>query len=122
MIFLAYLGSGASFNSLPPEAQDLALKDFQPRPTLVTQVTKIRRARFPVIDVHGHLGFTDEDLGGVQPGQMVRLMDELNIRTIVNLTGTSGFPGVDPRGSASRPTRVAGIEESLRRWDRRFSG
>jgi predicted TIM-barrel fold metal-dependent hydrolase len=104
------------------QEQSIPLTEYEPKSTLVTKVTDVQRARFPVIDVHGHLGYTDADLNGTTPEQLVRIMDELNIRTIVNLTGTSGFSGIDPKGKASRPMRVAPIEESLKRWDRRFPG
>lgn len=96
--------------------------DCDPASTLVTRISEVRRARYPVIDVHGHLGFVPPDLGGLEPQDLVGRMDELNVRTIVNLTGSSGFPGIDPKGKASRPMLVAGIEESLRRWDHRFPG
>ena len=35
---------------------DLRLTDWQPVSQLVTKVTKIDRAKFPVIDIHNHLG------------------------------------------------------------------
>ncbi len=115
----------AEISALAPslsQDQGIPLTDYEPQSTLAAKVTEVRRARFPVVDVHGHLGYIDADLGGTTPEQMVRLMDELNIRTIVNLTGTSGFPGMDPKGRASRPKLVATIEDSLDRWDRRFPG
>ncbi len=105
-----------------PACQELSLLEYEPRSTLVTKATGISRARYPAIDVHGHLGFVPADLGGMQGYQLVRLMDELNVRTVVNLTGTSGFPGIDPRGKASRSVIVAGIEKSLELWDRKFPG
>jgi predicted TIM-barrel fold metal-dependent hydrolase len=33
----------------------MLLKDFRPRPALVTQITTVERPRFPVIDAHNHL-------------------------------------------------------------------
>ena len=72
--------------------QKLPLEDFQPRSMLVTKITPVTRARFPVIDVHTHIsGFPP---GRVRPpeqlSQIVRWMDELNLRTMINLTGGSG--------------------------------
>ncbi len=70
--------------------QKLALEDFQPRSMLVTKETPVPRARFPVIDVHTHIsGF----VGRASPemvAQILRWMDELNIRTMLNLTGGAG--------------------------------
>ena len=52
---------------------------------------KVERARFPVIDVHNHvddaLRIDDER---IPPADLVRLMDRLNIKTIVILTGLWG--------------------------------
>jgi len=66
------------------------LKDFQPEPTLHAVVHEIRRAKFPVIDVHTH---TNDAVGigdRVAPKEMIARMDRLNIKTIVILTGMWG--------------------------------
>jgi predicted TIM-barrel fold metal-dependent hydrolase len=105
-----------------PPCQELYLREYEPLSTLQIKITEVPRARYPAIDVHGHLGFIPDDLAGTRGDQLVRLMDQLNIRTIVNLTGTSGFPGVDPQGKAARPLIVAGIEKSLKLWDHKFRG
>jgi len=68
----------------------ILLKDFQPEPTLHSAVHEIRRAKFPVIDVHTH---TNDAVGigdRVDPKEMIARMDRLNIRTIVILTGMWG--------------------------------
>ncbi|MCA9861484.1 MAG: hypothetical protein KC432_00625, partial [Thermomicrobiales bacterium] len=41
---------------------DLLLSDFEPRPALTTTVTEVTTPRFPVIDVHNHLGDAFGDL------------------------------------------------------------
>jgi predicted TIM-barrel fold metal-dependent hydrolase len=105
-----------------PQYNELPLREYEPLSTVQSKITEVPRARYPAIDVHGHLGFTPGDLAGTRGEQLVRLMDQLNIRSIVNLTGTSGFPGIDPQGKAARPLIVAGIEKSLNLWDRKFPG
>jgi predicted TIM-barrel fold metal-dependent hydrolase len=68
----------------------LLLKDFQPEPALHAAAHEIRRATFPVIDVHTH---TNDAVGigdRVDPKEMVMRMDRLNIKTIVILTGMWG--------------------------------
>jgi len=68
----------------------ILLKDFQPEPALHAAAHEIRRAKFPVIDVHTH---TNDAVGigdRVDPKEMVARMDRLNIRTIVILTGMWG--------------------------------
>jgi predicted TIM-barrel fold metal-dependent hydrolase len=79
---------------------DLLLKDFQPRSMLVVPETRVTRAKFPVVDVHTHPTFRTERQGGVPtgedvswrtgPGDLLPIMDRLNVRTLVNLTGGVG--------------------------------
>ncbi len=68
----------------------LLLKDFQPVPALHAAAHDVRRAKFPVIDVHTH---TNDAAGigeRVDPKEMVARMDRLNIKTIIILTGMWG--------------------------------
>jgi predicted TIM-barrel fold metal-dependent hydrolase len=68
----------------------ILLKDFQPEPALHTAAHEIRRAKFPVIDVHTH---TNDAVGigdRVDPKEMIERMDRLNLKTIVILTGMWG--------------------------------
>ena len=72
--------------------QPLALKDFQPRSMLHVAEHKVERARFPVIDIHTHLGWSkgEEVSFLATPDQLLPVMDRKNVRTMVNLTGGSG--------------------------------
>lgn len=68
----------------------ILLKDYHPEPALHAAVHEIRRAKFPVIDVHTH---TNDAVGigdRVDPREMVARMDRLNLKTIVILTGMWG--------------------------------
>ena len=68
----------------------LLLKDFHPRPMLHVPVHEVKRAKFPVIDVHTH---TNDAMGvgdRVDPAKFVEIMDRDNIKMIVILTGLWG--------------------------------
>ncbi len=68
----------------------ILLRDFHPDPALHTTAHEIRRAKFPVIDVHTH---TNDAVGigdRVDPKEMIARMDRLNIKTIVIVTGMWG--------------------------------
>jgi predicted TIM-barrel fold metal-dependent hydrolase len=77
--------------------------------------TRVERARFPVIDVHTHLGFAARSQHGVaseemrftaQPDALLAVMDRKNVRTMVNVTGGFG----------------KGLAESVARFDRQSPG
>ncbi len=88
--------------------QRLDITGFQPRSMLHVPATRVDRARFPVIDVHTHLGFSGR--GGMSfaapPAALLPVMDRKNVRTMVNVTGGFG----------------KGLEESLARFDRQSPG
>ena len=70
----------------PAPAQDMSVRDYEPRSTLKVEGHPLTRAKFPFIDVHGHL--RDTSAAGVD--RMVKEMDALDLKTIVNLSGGSG--------------------------------
>ncbi len=76
----------------PALAQKLDLSEFEPRSMVVTKETPASRARFPVIDVHTHVvGFPRRQvIPPDQLAQILRWMDELNIETMIVLTGGTG--------------------------------
>jgi predicted TIM-barrel fold metal-dependent hydrolase len=83
-----------------PAPAPLELKDFQPRSMLKVPETRVERARYPVIDIHTHLGFRAKGVNGVPHGEDMRyrapaseilpVMDRVNLQTMVNLTGGVG--------------------------------
>jgi hypothetical protein len=104
----------------------LDLKDFQPRSMLETPASRVPRARFPVIDFHTHLGFSAKGVAGVPqaeernflatPEELLAVMDKVNLRTMVNLTGGSG-PGLQQsiqRFQTAHPARFVTFTEP--RW------
>ncbi len=55
-VFLTLLGLAAISAGLQAQTGDLQLKDWQPVSQLVTKQTLIEKAKFPVIDIHNHVG------------------------------------------------------------------
>lgn len=89
----------------PPEEKPakatLALEDFRPISMLKVPETRIEKAKFPVIDAHTHVymypSLPGKDVGAVaavippeQVDQIVKWMDELNIKLMINSTGGYG--------------------------------
>jgi predicted TIM-barrel fold metal-dependent hydrolase len=69
-----------------PSPEQLLLKDFRPHSIYQVPVTKVAKARFPVIDMHTHnYAKTDEQLA-----EWVRTMDALGIKKAVILSGAYG--------------------------------
>jgi uncharacterized protein len=67
-------------------AQDLSIREYKPKSTLVVPAHAVPRAKYPVIDVHSH----HSRLTPAGYAQVVREMDALNLRVLVNLSGGSG--------------------------------
>lgn len=69
------------------------LRDYSPRPMLVTRETWIEKPKFPVIDAHNHLG---GDFGGgwdQRPvSELLDVMDEAGVTVMVDLDGGWGEP------------------------------
>jgi uncharacterized protein len=62
------------------------IEEYQPKSTLVTKEHRIERAKFPFIDIHSHhWNPTPEHVD-----QLVKEMDTINLRVMVNLSGGTG--------------------------------
>lgn len=74
-----------------PKATPLDLSQYQPKSMLHVPETEVPQSRFPVIDVHTHLTWSDTTGEKVQllmpPEELLEVMDRRNIRLMVNLTG-----------------------------------
>src|SRR5690242_4593847 len=76
----------------PPAAdiKELKLRDWEPKSMMVTKTTVVETPRFPVIDMHNHLG------GGARrltPETVKKYLAEMNaagVKTVVNLDGGWG--------------------------------
>src|ERR1700747_1032953 len=66
--------------------QTPSIEEYQPRSTLVTREHKIERAKFPFIDIHSHHSNPTPQ----HVDQLVKEMDTINLRVIVNLSGGTG--------------------------------
>lgn len=68
---------------LPPPS----ITDYRPRSTLVVPEHPVPRARFPVIDIHGHPPALTTS-GAI--AQVIAAMDTINLGVMVNASGASG--------------------------------
>ena len=111
-----------------PGPAPLDIRDFQPRSMLHVAETQVPRAKFPVIDFHTHLSFSAAGKAGVPHGdqrrfrapaaEVLKVMDAVNLRTMVNLTGGVG-PGLEQAikdYQQAHPGRFVTFTEP--RWDR----
>src|SRR4051812_15845683 len=67
----------------------LLLKDYEPEVSLVVPTTEVRKARFPVIDIHSHSG-QSRIRTAADVAEWVRTMDEVGVETTVVFTGATG--------------------------------
>jgi predicted TIM-barrel fold metal-dependent hydrolase len=106
----------------------LALAEFQPKSMLHVEEHHPQKARFPVIDVHTHLGWAARRQGRIVPGEMnflatpqelLQVMDRKNIQTMVNLTGGGSAVAVEKsiqRYESAAPGRFVTFAEPA--WHR----
>jgi len=77
--------------ALPAAAQEpLLLSDFKPRAMLKVPVHEIERAAFPAVDVHNHVNDARARDASMPVPELVALLDRLNVRRLVILTGRWG--------------------------------
>jgi len=70
-----------------PEFPAPTILEYQPRSTLVVPVHMVPRAKFPVVDIHGHPpALLSEDA----INRVGAAMDSLNLQVMVNASGSSG--------------------------------
>jgi uncharacterized protein len=100
-------------NCQAPDFPAPSILDYRPRSTLVTAETPVPRARYPVVDVHGHAGNL------ANPGtieNIVASLDELNVRVYIaadNLTGdrlTRSLEAINASPHRDRFRVLAGID------------
>jgi predicted TIM-barrel fold metal-dependent hydrolase len=65
-----------------PASPPPSIVDYRPRSTVVAEAHPVPKAKFPVVDVHSHTTATAENMP-----RLVREMDALNLRVLVNLSG-----------------------------------
>src|SRR4051812_25012915 len=60
------------------------LKDYDPKPALVTKVTATPKPKFPAIDIHCHWTLQQD------PALLLKAMDEVGVTSAINLSGGYG--------------------------------
>ena len=65
----------------------LKLRDWEPRSMLKTKATQLKKAKYPVIDVHNHLGGGKDRLTPQRVQSYLAEMEAAGVRTVVNLDG-----------------------------------
>ena len=71
----------------PPSKQTpMDIREYEPRSTLVTAQHPIKQSKYPFIDVHHH----PQVRTAADVDQLVKDMDGINLRILVNLSGGSG--------------------------------
>jgi len=68
-----------------PATPPPSILDYRPKSTVVAEEHLVPKAKYPVVDIHSHERATAENMD-----QLVKDMDALNLRVLVNLTGGSG--------------------------------
>lgn len=91
-VFLTGLHAQIGYKSAADAEQKktLLLKDFHPKSMLHVKQTPVLRAKFPVIDMHQHVNDARGIGDRIPPAEMVQRMDQLNIKSMVILTGGWG--------------------------------
>lgn len=64
-------------------AQDLTFEEYDPVSTLVVPENPVQRAKFPFVDMHSHQWNVTKE----KVEQLVKEMDEINMGTMINLSG-----------------------------------
>jgi len=72
------------------QKKTLLLKDYDPKSMLHVKQTPVLRAKFPVIDMHQHVNDARGAGDRVPPQELVSRMNQLNVQTMVILTGEWG--------------------------------
>ena len=73
---------------MAPELPPPSSLDYRPRSTLVVPAHSVPRAKFPVVDFHGHVSHLILAPNG--PDSLLRSLDRLNVRVIIAADGLTG--------------------------------
>ncbi len=87
---MALLLAATARAQAPTDVKNLPLRDWAPRAMLKTKVSETLTPRFPVIDVHNHLGGGKGILTPERVRGYLAEMDAAGVRTVVNLDGGWG--------------------------------
>jgi predicted TIM-barrel fold metal-dependent hydrolase len=92
IVFLLVVSAGGVGRAAEPggDIRELKLRDWEPRSMMVTKTTIVEKPRYPVIDVHNHLGGGKDRLTPEVVKRYLTEMNEAGVRTVVNLDGGWG--------------------------------
>src|SRR5947209_20634129 len=79
-----------AFGEDPKDIRELKLRDWQPRSMMAAKTTIVEKPRYPVFDVHNHLGGGKARLTAEVVQRYLTEMNEAGVRTVVNLDGGWG--------------------------------
>jgi uncharacterized protein len=69
----------------PPEMPPPSIVDYRPKSTVVAPDHLVPKAKFPLVDIHNH-----QTVSAANIEQLIKQMDAMNLRVMVNLSGGSG--------------------------------
>jgi predicted TIM-barrel fold metal-dependent hydrolase len=72
------------------DIRELKLRDWQPRSMMAAKTTVVEKPRYPVVDMHNHLGGGKARLTPAVVKSYLSEMNEAGVRTVVNLDGGWG--------------------------------
>jgi predicted TIM-barrel fold metal-dependent hydrolase len=65
----------------------MSIEEYEPKSTLVVPEHRVTRAKYPFVDIHNH---QDRGQSAADVEKLVGHMDAMNMRVMVNLSGSSG--------------------------------
>ena len=83
---VALIPIAISFIACSQSSDKMDFEKYNPISTLVVPEHKVTKAKFPFIDVHNH----QESMPSMDLGNLIKEMDNLNMKVMVNLSGRSG--------------------------------
>ncbi|MFO0844340.1 MAG: amidohydrolase family protein [Gemmataceae bacterium] len=87
---LAWFTNAVTAADPPQDIRELKLRDWEPKSMMVAKTTVVEKPRFPVIDIHNHLGGGKARLTPKTVDRYLTEMKEAGVQTIVNLDGGWG--------------------------------
>jgi predicted TIM-barrel fold metal-dependent hydrolase len=87
VLTLATASIAPSRGQVPSEIREMKLRDWDPQPVLMVKATAVSKPKFPVIDVHNHLGGGKATLTPQRVSRYLEEMDASGVQTVVNLDG-----------------------------------
>jgi predicted TIM-barrel fold metal-dependent hydrolase len=86
MLLAACTAAAAQPSSRPTAPDQLLLRDYRPQSIYKIPVTRVEKARFPVIDMHSHMYART----ATEVDRWVKTMDSVGIAKVVILSGATG--------------------------------